>query len=508
MPSICRFFLVALTINVIFSGSVQAQVQQQLKATLAPGTASKRFDLAKSGLQALTATWASGEFPDKLEYRQLLPNRQFGEWQAWNLHSEGNSEAAGLLLLPGEVELVEVRATSLGSTQLTAASYTPNKQAAKARQGLPGQACNCPSPAVVGRQAWCPSGDCEPRGTGTPVSPEHIIVHHSAQNLSGVDFALVVRAIYDYHTGTNGWDDIGYNLLVSPDGEVYEGRGLTKQGAHYCGKNAGTLGVCMLGNYSESEVTRASYAALRNVNAFLSCAYSILPNALTFHAPSGKTLLGIEGHRSGCATICPGEHVNLLLPRLRDEVTALLQRGCAALPAPANLVVTRNAQDKPLLSWTRYVGASQVMIERSSGSISDFTVIGEVAGTETQFVDAAPEAGSNYYRIRVLKDGFLGDYSNEVIFEGTASFGHAATETERLRLAINPTGGELKVIGLKEKVDMAYVLDGAGRSVLELNDGEPRWSIRPGAISRGQYWLMIFSGNEWYTVPFEYQVAG
>ena len=31
---------------------------------------------------------------------------------------------------------------------------------------------------------------------------------------------------------SNGWFDIGYNFIVGEDGNVYEGRGWTKIGAH------------------------------------------------------------------------------------------------------------------------------------------------------------------------------------------------------------------------------------------------------------------------------------
>lgn len=37
---------------------------------------------------------------------------------------------------------------------------------------------------------------------------------------------------------SKNWDDIGYNFLVGGDGEVYEGRGWDKQGAHTKGESA------------------------------------------------------------------------------------------------------------------------------------------------------------------------------------------------------------------------------------------------------------------------------
>lgn len=40
-----------------------------------------------------------------------------------------------------------------------------------------------------------------------------------------------------YHMESRNWDDIGYNFMVGGDGDVYEGRGWDKQGAHTKGKS-------------------------------------------------------------------------------------------------------------------------------------------------------------------------------------------------------------------------------------------------------------------------------
>ena len=40
----------------------------------------------------------------------------------------------------------------------------------------------------------------------------------------------------------SGWSDIGYNFLVGEDGNIYEGRGWGKVGAHARGHNSDSIG--------------------------------------------------------------------------------------------------------------------------------------------------------------------------------------------------------------------------------------------------------------------------
>lgn len=47
-----------------------------------------------------------------------------------------------------------------------------------------------------------------------------------------------------------GWTDIGYNFLVGEDGNVYEGRGWGKKGAHSVPFNGKSIGICIIGDYT------------------------------------------------------------------------------------------------------------------------------------------------------------------------------------------------------------------------------------------------------------------
>lgn len=54
-----------------------------------------------------------------------------------------------------------------------------------------------------------------------------------------------------YHMESKAWDDIGYNFLVGGDGDVYEGRGWDKQGAHTKGYNSGSIGIAYIGTFNK-----------------------------------------------------------------------------------------------------------------------------------------------------------------------------------------------------------------------------------------------------------------
>lgn len=56
---------------------------------------------------------------------------------------------------------------------------------------------------------------------------------------------------------TKKWSDIGYNFLVGEDGNVYEGRGWGKKGAHTKPYNGKSIGICVIGNYESKQIHSA-----------------------------------------------------------------------------------------------------------------------------------------------------------------------------------------------------------------------------------------------------------
>jgi N-acetylmuramoyl-L-alanine amidase-like protein/type IX secretion system substrate protein len=195
--------------------------------------------------------------------------------------------------------------------------------------------CSCQQPAYLDRAGWCPSGDCPPGPAPTPTSVTHLIIHHSATANTASDWAAVVRSFWDWHVNVNGWDDIGYNWLIDPNGVVYEGRGDNILGAHFCGKNTGTMGVCVIGTFTDVLPTQAALDKLTDLLAWKACDADIAPEGAAVHASSGLNLHRISGHRDGCSTECPGDLFYPTIPSLRTAVKNYIENDCDGDPPSA-----------------------------------------------------------------------------------------------------------------------------------------------------------------------------
>jgi hypothetical protein len=73
--------------------------------------------------------------------------------------------------------------------------------------------------------------------------PNRITIHCSA-TLNGVKCPAPV--IEQWHK-SRGFSEIGYHLVIQPDGEAEKGRPLNKQGAHVEGDNENNIGICLIG---------------------------------------------------------------------------------------------------------------------------------------------------------------------------------------------------------------------------------------------------------------------
>lgn len=187
--------------------------------------------------------------------------------------------------------------------------------------------CSCPIPAYQDRLDWCPSGNCPVDATPTATTVSHLVVHHSAGSNTSPDWAATVRSIWDYHTGSNGWDDIGYNYLIDPNGIIYEGRGNDVSGAHFSCMNPGTMGVCLLGDFTNVAPSAAMIQSLTRLLAWKACEIDKDPRDTSYFTTGAVDLINVCGHRDGnnvpascTVTSCPGNNVYAIMNTIRNNI--------------------------------------------------------------------------------------------------------------------------------------------------------------------------------------------
>ncbi|WP_438947315.1 N-acetylmuramoyl-L-alanine amidase [Streptomyces griseus] len=187
-----------------------------------------------------------------------------------------------------------------------------------------------PRPPITSRAGW---------GADESISPEEpgylpggkikaVVVHHTAESnaYTCAEAPAVVRGIYAYHVKQLGWKDIGYNFLVDKCGTVYEGRkgGVDRpvQGAHAYGFNAETVGISVLGTYTDAAPPQAALLSVARIAAWKLGQYGVDPAGTTtltagdvgtnyFRKSWAKgaqlSFPVIHGHRDGYNTQCPGD---------------------------------------------------------------------------------------------------------------------------------------------------------------------------------------------------------
>ncbi|MDB9882279.1 N-acetylmuramoyl-L-alanine amidase [Bacteroidia bacterium] len=234
---------------------------------------------------------------------------------------------------------------------------------------------DCEKPQTISQKIWREGlPDPIPGRISTVVN--HCVIHHSAGSNIDTNYVNTLRNIYLYHTQSNGWDDIGYNFVIAPDGTIFSGRdsdGIADednvQGAHFCSKNGGTMGICLLGNFNDTTPSVALQKSLTNLLAWKLKKEAISPWDSYPHPNSlSDDLATITMHRAGCPTACPGDSVALLLDSIRFRVQKTIDE-CDGVVS----IVKRNKKYKQLVYPNPSTGRFYVMIE-DDAQVSSFVL--------------------------------------------------------------------------------------------------------------------------------------
>jgi len=115
-----------------------------------------------------------------------------------------------------------------------------------------------------------------------------------------------VAEIRRWHKQERKWSDIGYHFVIDRDGTVAKGRPLSRVGAHVVGKNAFSVGVCLIGGHGAS----ADDDFYENFTEAQNVAVRQLIEDLRKQFPE---IFLITGHNQYAAKACPGFRVGKFL---------------------------------------------------------------------------------------------------------------------------------------------------------------------------------------------------
>lgn len=284
--------------------------------------------------QTLSAYSLDTSLNTKFYYRYFSK----GKWHTWRELKEDKEavnnkrKVFGLETIVEKMEKIQFKSSKIVADKITFRLFfavsTTEETTNSTKETK--EVLNCDLPSYCDRSCWCPSGDCNPQSAPYPTEVTHIIVHHSATNYAaGTDYAQVVYSYWDYHVNTHGWNDIGYNWLVDPNGVLYEGRGDGIQGAHFSCMNGHTMGVCVIGNFETATPTSEAITRLEDLIAWETTDKGLDVLANTYHSPSQLNLYTVSGHKDGnsspvgcpSGTLCPGINLYSELASIRTDVS-------------------------------------------------------------------------------------------------------------------------------------------------------------------------------------------
>jgi flagellar hook assembly protein FlgD len=320
-----------------------------------------------------------------------------GGWTPWRVEDDDNNRShswrLGNIVWAGPSNAIHFRTTGRVVRLRAYYVWSPPERL------LPRRLLIANAPPIIPRFSWGANEQIR-RAPPKYASAIHFaVVHHTAgtNNYTAGQSAAIVRGIEIYHVQGNGWDDIGYNLLVDKYGQVFEGRygGVDRPviGAHAEGFNTGSVGVAVIGDYTSARLPAAAKAALEEVLAWRLDLAHVDPLG-TFQWISGGNprfpsgvpvfLRAIAGHRDTGYTDCPGNSLYAQLPQIAKDVAAL---GGPKIYAP---VVARGGEGQTRFTarlsvaqpWTVTVvnsAGAQVAQGAGTGTAVDWTWDGSLA---------------------------------------------------------------------------------------------------------------------------------
>lgn len=170
---------------------------------------------------------------------------------------------------------------------------------------------------IVSRSEW---GARHDRGAGpAPLPAKYLHVHHAVTK--AINGPGIIRQIEQ--TGEDRFGrGISYTFAITPDGTVYEGHGIDREGTHTRGRNKTGRAIVFVGQFHPAE--KAIPATWPTPEALEACAQLVAHGYREVWWPDQIT----SGHRDapGASTACPGDWLNAEIPAINRRVRELLDR--------------------------------------------------------------------------------------------------------------------------------------------------------------------------------------
>lgn len=388
--------------------------------------------------------------------------RTEGVWRPWEPMIEDGAQAegqwSGALVFGDDADAYQVRGVPDFARNARAAALNTTDGPDRVVGSRPASSAQAVT-TCKSRADW--GADESLRTDNRSYAPIQIMtVHHTATQNDDPDPDARVRAIYEYHTRTNGWDDVGYQALVSEDGTVYEGRWSGSDspscldgggtgwefghygtaadaemvtGAHTGGYNTGNLGIALLGTFTDVAPKAAARDALVEYLAELADRHGLDPEGTVDYdnGVNAVTTDTISSHRDFKATECPGGILYDDLPAIRTDVAVAMAGNSApavtiTLPADADAYTTEESSAGTGATITFAAGATDESTDLtwewtdSAGTVLATTASFEATlevGTHTHTATATdPEAlaGSDTITVDVTPAGSTSSFVDDV----------------------------------------------------------------------------------------------
>ncbi|MDQ3941177.1 MAG: N-acetylmuramoyl-L-alanine amidase [Actinomycetota bacterium] len=367
-----------------------ARSQTLSKAFATPGRAT--FDFAPTHV---AFSWL-GDEGTGIRFRTVAADGTFSSWQrAAEAHDaeRGDRHFTGVLAVdrPTAIEWRPVIPEDASMDRLVL-DYLNTIDGPRVSRTLPATAeAAATTPDIVTRAEWGADESLKRTSGGCvrqffPV--QQLFVHHTAGSNFDTRPKATMRAIYWYHVVRQGWCDVGYNFVIAPDGTIFEGRwarrygpwevhdsedrsGRAVAGAHVSGYNSGSVGVSVMGNYSQVRPSPAVRRSLAEFLAWEADRHDLNPRAKhTYRNPESSAtrhLPYIAGHRDAGYTECPGNHLYRALPDVRRDAATVMGVGKAE-----SAIVMQASSER--ISYGQQVNFSGVLTDADGLALSGQTV--------------------------------------------------------------------------------------------------------------------------------------